>query len=90
LNSELCKKALELVGNPNILVNIVSRRVRQLMGGGPGAKSLVVDTARLGAADMAMLELVEGKLGWEMLEEDPALVEASLKKPRTLSSRIRG
>ena len=28
MNSELCKKALEKVGNPNVLVNLVSRRVR--------------------------------------------------------------
>jgi len=28
VNSELCKKALEKVGNPNVLINLVSRRVR--------------------------------------------------------------
>jgi hypothetical protein len=30
MNPEFLKKALEKIGNPNILVNFVSRRVRQL------------------------------------------------------------
>lgn len=33
VNAELCRKALEKVGNPNVLVNLVSRRVRQLNAG---------------------------------------------------------
>jgi DNA-directed RNA polymerase subunit omega len=65
LNSEICKKALEKVGNPNVLVNLVSRRVRQLTGSGAGNRPLISDTAGLGAADIAMLELIEGKLVWE-------------------------
>jgi DNA-directed RNA polymerase subunit omega len=78
LNSELCKKALERVGNPNILVNVVSRRVRQLTGSGPGGRPLITDTAGLGAADVAMLELIEGKLDWEVLEEP--VIEPGPKK----------
>jgi DNA-directed RNA polymerase subunit omega len=81
LNSELCKKALERVGNPNIMVNIVSRRVRQLTSGGPSARPLVMDTAGLGAADVAMLELIEGKLDWETLE-GPAVLEPGPKKKK--------
>src|SRR3954470_23573733 len=34
MNAELVKKALEIVLNPNILVNLISRRVRQLNSGG--------------------------------------------------------
>ena len=72
MNSEICKKALEKVGNPNVLVNLVSRRVRQLTGGGGGSGSrpLLSETAGLGAADIALLEIVEGKMDWELLEED--------------------
>jgi DNA-directed RNA polymerase subunit K/omega len=69
LNSEICKKALEKVGNPNILVNLISRRVRQLTGaGGAGGRPLIAETAGLGAADIALLELVEGKMDFEILE----------------------
>jgi DNA-directed RNA polymerase subunit omega len=81
LNSELCKKALERVGNPNILVNIISRRVRQLTGGGPSGRPLVIETAGLGAADVAMLEIIEGKLDWEMLEPD-VLLDSGVKKKK--------
>ena len=82
MNSELCKKALERIGNPNIMVNIISRRVRQLTGGGPGARPLVMDTAGLGAADVAMLELIEGKLDWEALEAGELLESGPKKKKK--------
>ena len=72
MNSELCKKALEKVGNPNILVNIVSRRVRQLNSAGPAARPLVAGAENMGAADIALMEIIEGKIGWDVLEEhDP-------------------
>jgi DNA-directed RNA polymerase subunit omega len=70
LNSELCKQALAKVGNPNVLVNLVSRRVRQLnSGGGSLSHALVGDTANLGAADIALREIIEDKIGFEMPEE---------------------
>jgi DNA-directed RNA polymerase subunit omega len=72
MNAELVKQALEKVGNPNILVNLISRRVRQLnSGGGTIRLPLLTDTGNMGAADIALLEIVEGKMGWEI----PELVE---------------
>ena len=69
MNAELCRKALEKVGNPNILVNLISRRVRQLNSGGGGlSRPLVADTTNLGAADIALREILEEKIGWEMPE----------------------
>lgn len=64
------------------MVNIVSRRVRQLTGGGPAARPLVTDTAGLGAADVAMLELIEGKLDWEALEGNNLLEQGGKKKKK--------
>jgi DNA-directed RNA polymerase subunit omega len=82
LNAELSKKALEKVKNPNVLVNLVSRRVRQLTsGGGAGSRPLIAEAATLGAADIALLEIIEGKLGWEILEAPP-LAEPAPKKRR--------
>lgn len=76
MNSELCNQALEKVKNPNILVNIVSRRVRQLNSGGGGlSRPLVKDTVGLGAADIALREIVEGAIDFELLttiEEAPS------------------
>ncbi|MCX6893471.1 MAG: DNA-directed RNA polymerase subunit omega [Verrucomicrobiota bacterium] len=72
LNAELTKKALEKVGNPNVLVNLVSRRVRQLnSGGGALSRPLIADVGNLGVADIALMEIIEEKMGWEM----PELVE---------------
>jgi len=70
LNSELCKQALAKVGNPNVLVNLISRRVRQPnSGGGSLSHPLVGETANLGAADIALREIIEDKIGFEMPEE---------------------
>ncbi len=80
LNAELVKQALVIVGNPNILVNIISRRVRQLTTGG-NSRPLVLETAGLGACDIALREIVELKMGWEMVQ-DPALTESGAKKRR--------
>jgi DNA-directed RNA polymerase subunit omega len=66
------KQALTKVGNPNILVNIVSRRVRQLTtGGGAFSRPLIAgpETANLGAADIALLEIIEDKISFELLEK---------------------
>ena len=60
---------MEKVGNPNVLVNLVSRRVRQLnSGGGAVSRPLVANTTNLGAADVALTEIIEERMGWEMPE----------------------
>jgi DNA-directed RNA polymerase subunit omega len=72
LNAELTKRALEKVGNPNVLVNLISRRVRQLnSGAGAMSRPLIAETGNMGAADIALTELIEEKIGFEM----PELVE---------------
>ena len=69
MNATLVKKALEKVLNPNVLVNMVSRRVRQLTSGGGGISlPLVADVGNLRAADVALLEIIEEKMGFEMPE----------------------
>ncbi len=80
MNAELTKKALEKVGNPNVLINLVSRRVRQLNSGAGGmSRPLVTETHNLGAADIALLEIIEDKIGFE-LPEPVELVRPSPKK----------
>ena len=69
MNAELCKKAVEKVGNPNVLVNIVSRRVRQLNSGGGGlSRPLIDNVGNLGAADIALREIIEDKIGFDLPE----------------------
>jgi DNA-directed RNA polymerase subunit omega len=69
MNAELCKRANEKVGNPNVLVNLVSRRVRQLNSGAGGmSRPLIDNVGNLGAADIALREILEDKIGWDMPE----------------------
>ena len=72
---------MEKVGNPNILVNLVSRRVRQLnSAGGTGSRPLVEATPNLSVADIALLEIVEDKMGWEALAPTPEELSAPKKR----------
>ena len=83
MNAELTKKALEKVGNPNILVNLISKRVRQLnSAGGTGSRPLV-DTANLGAGDIALTELVDDKMDWEPIAPPPEELSAPKKRKRS-------
>jgi DNA-directed RNA polymerase subunit omega len=69
MNATLVKQALETVLNPNLLVNLISQRVRQLnSGGGRASRPLIADVANLGAVDIALTEIIEGKMGWEIPE----------------------
>ncbi|HEX3889874.1 MAG TPA: DNA-directed RNA polymerase subunit omega [Verrucomicrobiae bacterium] len=79
MNSELCKRANEKVGNPNVLVNLVSRRVRQLNSGGGLSRPLIQNVGNMGAADIALTEILEEKIGWDM-PEIVALVRPQAKK----------
>ncbi|MDE3067921.1 MAG: DNA-directed RNA polymerase subunit omega [Verrucomicrobiota bacterium] len=82
VNAELCKKAAEKIGNPNVLVNLVSRRVRQLNSGGGGlSRPLIADPGNLGAADIALREILEDKIGWEM-PDTVELVRPQAKRRR--------
>ena len=69
MNAILVKKALAIVLNPNVLVNMVSQRVRQLnSGNGGNCRPMVLDIANLGAADIALREIIEDKIGFDMPE----------------------
>ena len=82
MNTELCKQALAKVGNPNLLINLISRRVRQLNAGGGGlSRPLVDNTTHLGASDIALREIIEDKMGWEVVE-DLQLLDETRKRRR--------
>jgi DNA-directed RNA polymerase subunit omega len=83
MNAELCKKALEMVGNPNVLVNIISRRVRQLnIGGGGMGRPLIDAPSSMGAADIALHELLDGKIGYDVPEETVAVRPPAKKRKK--------
>src|SRR5437763_9801687 len=69
MNAELVKKALAKVLDPNILVNMVSQRVRQLAAGqGSVNRPLIADVGNLGIADIALREIIEDKMSFEIPE----------------------
>jgi DNA-directed RNA polymerase subunit omega len=71
MNVELTRKALEKIGNPHVLVNLVSRRVRQLNSGGGGISRPLVDVdPTMGVADIALKEIIDDKIGVEFLDEN--------------------
>jgi len=86
MNAELQKKALEKVGNPNTLINLVSRRVRQLNSGSGGiSRPLVADAGTLSAGDIALREILEEKIGWDL----PETVEGAAPAPKKRKSSKR-
>jgi DNA-directed RNA polymerase subunit K/omega len=62
MKADLVKAANEVVTNQQILVNMVSRRVRQLC---LGHRPLVEHAPGLGHADIALTEIASGKLTFE-------------------------
>lgn len=84
MNAELARKAADKVGNPNVLINLISRRVRQLNSGGGGLSRPLVDApASMGVADIALREIIEEKIGWEM----PEVTELVRPQPRKRRKR---
>ena len=66
MNATLVKQASQVILNPNVLINLVSRRVRQLNAGGGASRALLADRGNLSEADIALTELIEGKMSFEM------------------------
>ena len=62
MKANLVKAASEVIPNPQILVNMVSRRVRQLL---LGHRPLVEYAPGLREADIALTEIAHGKLAYE-------------------------
>jgi len=74
MQSHLLEKALHVIKSEQYLVNIISRRVRQLSN---GHKPMVEVELRMGLADIALMEVIKGKLTYEQtlefIEEPVAL-----------------
>lgn len=55
--------ALQVINEPNILVNLVSTRVKQLKR---GSRPLVSSLEKLTLEDTALREIAEGKISYEL------------------------
>ena len=68
MKSELVYKAAEIIDDPQMLINLVSKRVRQLNS---GRSPLIPTVPSMGAADIALTEIIEGKI--KILDTAPVL-----------------
>ncbi len=66
MRSQLLDQATRIVGNPQLLINIISKRVRQL---NLGHRPLVEVTSRSEAVDIALKEVIEGKISGQYMGE---------------------
>jgi DNA-directed RNA polymerase subunit omega len=67
MSSYLLEEASKIIPNTAVLVNLVSKRVRQLTN---GQKPMVEVGPRMSHADIALQEIIEGCLTFEYLNED--------------------
>jgi DNA-directed RNA polymerase subunit omega len=65
MTTQLLHEAAQVIPNQQLLINVVSRRVRQL---GLGHRPLVETTPRMSLTDIALQEIIAGKLTYEPLE----------------------
>ena len=84
--------AHKIIADPYVLVNVVSRRVKQLKR---GSRPLVESLEKLAAEDIALREIAEGKISFETASAEelsrpeasrPARGFASASQPATGST----
>ena len=66
MTTQLLQEAAQVIPNQQTLINVVSKRVRQL---GLGHRPLVETTPRMSLTDIALKEIIAGKLTYESLED---------------------
>jgi DNA-directed RNA polymerase subunit omega len=62
MKDEYLKEAQKVITDPNALINVVSRRVKQLRR---GSRPLVESLEKLAPEDVALREIIEGKISFE-------------------------
>jgi DNA-directed RNA polymerase subunit omega len=63
MRDDYLQNALKVIDDRNILINVVSRRVKQLRR---GSRPLVESLEKLTAEDTALREIAEGKITFEL------------------------
>jgi DNA-directed RNA polymerase subunit omega len=64
MTTQLLQEAAQVIPNQQLLINVVSKRVRQL---GLGHRPMVETTPRMSLTDIALKEIIAGKLAFEPL-----------------------
>lgn len=67
MTSHLLQEAAKIIPNQQVLINVVSKRVRQL---GLGHRPMIEVGPRASLTDIALQEIIDGKLTFEAIEAD--------------------
>ena len=63
MRDDYIKEAQKVIPDPNILINVISRRVKQLKR---GSRPLVESLEKLSPEDIALREVIEAKISHEI------------------------
>ncbi len=69
MRDDYLRAANKVITDPNILINVISKRVKQLRSGQP---QLVDSLEKLSLEDIALREVIDGKITYELPPEDEA------------------
>ncbi len=65
MRDDYIKQAQQIIPDPNILINVVSRRVKQLKA---GSEPTVESLEKLSLEDIALLEIIRGNITYELFK----------------------
>ena len=85
MRDDYLQAALKIIDDPNILVNVVSLRVKQLKRGN---RALIESLEKLLPEDIALREIAEGKITYELAtpEEITAQRQRSASRAHAVSN----
>ena len=75
MRDDYLRSAYNVISDPNILVNLVSQRVKQLRR---GQRPQVESLEKLSLEDIALREIAEGRITYELATPEPERVHRSV------------
>jgi DNA-directed RNA polymerase subunit omega len=75
MRDDYVRDALKKIDDPNVLINVVSNRVKQLRS---GIRPLVESLEKLTLEDTALREIIAGKISYELAADE---VPKSYRRP---------
>jgi DNA-directed RNA polymerase subunit omega len=85
MRDDYLQSALKVIGDPNILVNVVSRRVKQLKRGN---RALIESLEKLLPEDIALREIAEGKITYETATPEELTRSSGGRGPSTVHNAV--
>lgn len=82
MREDYLQSALKVIDDPNILVNVVSRRVKQLKRGN---RPLVQSLEKLSHEDIALREIAEGMITYELATPEEVAMTQSASPVRNFT-----